>query len=66
MKSVSKVEDKHLIFKASVAEIKMRLLVDNDSKAELIDQSFVCINRISTFKLKTQIRLELGNGEKMK
>ena len=59
-----KIEGKHLIFKANVAEIKTRLLVDNGSKVELIDKLFVCTNKISIFKLKTQIRLELSN-EKM-
>ena len=50
--SASKVESKHLIFKASVAGIKTYLLVDNDSEAKLIDKSFVRTNKISTFKFK--------------
>ena len=50
--SVPKMEGKHLIFKANVAGIKTYLLVDNGSKAKLIDQSFVRANKISTFKLK--------------
>ena len=64
--SVSKIKDKHLIFKASVAGIKTRLLVDNDSETELINKFFVRTNKISIFKLKTQIRLELDNEEKVK
>ena len=35
--SVPKVEGKHLIFKASVAEIRTRLFVDNGNEAKLID-----------------------------
>ena len=58
-----KIAGKHLVFKASVAGIKTCLLIDNGSEAELIDESFVRTNKISTFKLKTQIRLELSNGE---
>ena len=63
--SVLKIKSKHLIFKASVAGIKTHLLIDNGSKAKLIDKSFVHTNRMSIFKLKTQIRLELDNGEKV-
>ena len=62
---VSKIEGKKLIFKASVAGIKTRLPVDNGSKAELIDKFFVRTNKISIFKLKAQIRLEIGNREMM-
>ena len=58
-----KVEGKHLMFKASVAGIKTRLLTDNGSKAKLIDKSLVRTQRIHTFKLKKQIKLTLGNGE---
>ena len=56
-----KIESKHLIFKTNVAGIKTCLLVDNGSKVELIDKFFVRTSKISTFKLKTQIRFELGN-----
>ena len=51
--------------KANEAEIKTYLFIDNGSKAELIDESFVRTDKISTFKLKTQIRLKLGNREVM-
>ena len=61
--SVPKIEGKDFIFKASIAGIKTCLLVDNGSKAKLIDQSFVRINKISTFKLKQQIKLELENED---
>ena len=56
-----KIADKHLVFKASIAKIKPCLPVDNGSEAELIDKSFVCTNKISIFKLKQRIRLELKN-----
>ena len=49
---VPKIEEKHLIFKASIAEIKTRILIDNNSKAKLINKSFVRSHRISTSKLK--------------
>ena len=47
-----KIEGKHLVFKASIATIKTRLLIDNGSEAELIDESFVRTQKLSTFKLK--------------
>ena len=59
------MEGKHLIFKASVAEIQTCLLVDNGSETKLIDQSFMRTNKISIFKLKQQIKLELENRETM-
>ena len=58
-----KIEGKHLVFKASVAGMKTRLLIDNGSEAELIDKSFVRTQRINTFKLKKKIKLTLGNRE---
>ena len=58
-----KIEVKHLVFKASIAGIKTRLLIDNGSEAELIDKSFVRTQKISTFKLKKKIKLTLGNKE---
>ena len=60
---VPKIEGKHLVFKSSINRIKTRLLVDNGSETELIDESFVRTNKISTFKLKKAIKLTLGNGE---
>ena len=60
---VPKIESKHLVFKASIAGIKTCLLIDNGSKAELIDKSFVRTQKISTFKLRKKIKLTLGNGE---
>ena len=58
-----KIEGKHLVFKASIAGIKTRLLIDNGSEAELIDKSFVRTQKISTFKLRKKIKLTLGNGK---
>ena len=62
---VSKIEGKHLVFKASVAKIKTRVLIDNGSKVELIDESFVRLHGISTFKLTKKIKLKLGNRDLM-
>ena len=62
---VLKIKKKHLVFKASVAEIKTRVLIDNGSKAKLIDEFFVRLHRISTFRLTKKIKLELGNGDLM-
>ena len=39
------------------------MLIDNGSKAELMDKSFVRTQKISTFKLKKKIKLTLGNRE---
>lgn len=60
---VAKIEGQHLIFKASIGGIKSRLLIDNGSEAELIDESFMRTNKIPTFKLEKPIKLALANGE---
>ena len=49
--NVSKIKGKHFVFKANVAEIKTRVLIDNSSKAKLINEFFVRLHGISTFKL---------------
>ena len=58
---VPKIEGKHLVFKASIAGIKTRLLIDNGNKTKLINESFVRTQKISTFKLRKKIKLTLGN-----
>ena len=58
-----KVESKYLIFKTNIAGMKTRLLVDNGSKAKLIDEFFVCTNKFSIFKLERCINLMLENGK---
>ena len=58
-----KIESKHLVFKASIAGIKIRVLIDNGSEAKLIDKFFVRTQKINTFKLKKKIKLTLGNGK---
>ena len=58
-----KIEGKHLVFKTSIAGIKTRLLIDNGSEAELIDESFVRKHKLNTFKLDKKVKLTLGNGE---
>lgn len=60
---VAKVESQHLFFKTSISGMKMRFLIDNGSETELIDKTFVHRNKISTFKLKKLVKLELGNGK---
>ena len=62
-RNVPKIEGKHLVFKASIAGIKTRLLMDNGSEAELIDKSFVRTQKIDTFKLTKKIKLRLRNSE---
>ena len=62
---VSKIKGKHLVFKASIAEIKTRVLIGNGSKAKMINESFVHLHGISIFKLTKKIKLKLGNGEPM-
>ena len=58
-----KVNSEYLIFKTSIIRVKTRLLVDNRSKAELIDEFFVLANKIPFFKLKKPINLTLGNSK---
>ena len=58
-----KIKSKHLIFKTSIAEMKTHLLVDNGSEAELIDEFFAHINKLSIFKLEKCINIMLGNGK---
>ena len=58
-----KVEGKHLIFKTSIAGIKIYLLIDNKSKFELIDEFFVHANKIPYFKLKKLINFIFKNGK---
>ena len=58
-----KVEGKHLIFKASRIGMKTRLPVDNGNKIKLINKSFMCINKLSTFKLEKCINLIFKNGK---
>lgn len=43
--------------------IHTRSLIENGSEAELIDESFVWTNKISTSRLEKPIQLTLGNGE---
>ena len=61
--NVAKIKGKHLVFKTSIAGIHTCLLIDNGSKAKLIDESFACSNKISTFQLEKSIQLTLGNGK---
>ena len=49
----------HLVFKTSIAGIKTRLLIDNGSEAELIDESFVRKHKLNTFKLDKKVKLTL-------
>ena len=61
--NVAKVKGKHLIFKSSITGIHTCSLIDNSSEAKLIDKSFACSNKISTFQLEKLIQLMLGNSE---
>ena len=61
--NMPKIEDKHLVYKTSIAGVKTRLLVDNRNKTELIDKLFVCANKIPSFKLENSINLILGNSK---
>ena len=60
---MAKVKGKHLVFKTSIAGIHTRLLINNNSKAKLIDKSFARSNKISTFQLEKLIQLMLENGK---
>lgn len=63
--NMPKIEDKHFVFKTSIAEIHMCLLIDNSCKAKLIDKFFVHTHGVITFKLKIKIKIELKNGKIM-
>ena len=58
-----KIEGKHLIFKASIIEIKTCLLIDNGSETKLIDKFFTYTNKLSIFKLEKYINLTLENSK---
>ena len=58
-----KVENKYLNFKTSIAEVKTLLLIDNKNKTELINEFFICINKISFFELENFFNLTLRNGK---
>ena len=58
-----KIKGKHLIFKASIAEVKTHLLIETKNEAELIDEFFVHANKILSFKLKKSINFIFGNGK---
>ena len=61
--NVLKVKNKYLIFKTSIVGMKTHLLVDNKSKVELIDESFMHANKISIFELEKPIDLILKNSK---
>lgn len=61
--NMPKIKGKYLIFKSSIAEIKIHLFVNNKSEVKLIDKFFIHINKISTFKLEKSINLALKNGK---
>ena len=60
---LAKVKGKHLVFKSNIAGIHTCILINNSSKAKLIDKSFAHLNKISTFQLKKPIQLMLGNSK---
>ena len=43
--------------------MKIHLLVNNRSEAKLIDEFFVCANKISTFELEKLIDFIFGNSK---
>ena len=61
--NLSKIEDKHLIFKTSIAGMKTCLLIDNKSDIKLIDKFFVYTNKILSFKLNKSINSTFENGK---
>ena len=58
--NVAKIKGKHLIFKTNIVGIHIHLLIDNSSKAKLMDKLFI---RSSTFQLEKLIQLMLGNSK---
>ena len=58
-----KLKTSILIFKTKIKGIKTCLVKNNGSEVELIDEFFVCANKIPFFKLKELINFVLGNSK---
>jgi len=55
---------KHLVLKTNVNNKQVRTLLDNGSKADLLDNSFARKSGIATFKLEQPIPLHLRDRKK--
>ena len=60
---MTKIKNKYLIFKTSIVEMKIYLLVDNENETKLINKFFVHVNKVSSFKLKKSINFTLENSK---
>ena len=57
--NIFKIKNKHLIFKTNIARMKTCLLADNKNQTKLINEFFVCANKIPFFKPKKFINFIL-------
>ena len=62
-KNIPKVKSKYLIFKTSIAKVKIYLLVDNKNEVELINKFFMHANKIPFFKLEKSINFTIRNSK---
>ena len=60
-KNMLKVKSEYLIFKTSIAVMKICLLINNRNKAKFINKSFVHANMIPSFEFEKPINLVLRN-----
>ena len=52
------------MFKINVNNKQVRILLDNENEADLIDNTLACKSEVTTFKLKQFIFLHLRNKRK--
>lgn len=51
-----------MILKATINSINTRILLDNGSQADLVNEPFARANKLDTFPLTKRIRMTLGDG----
>ena len=56
--------EKHLVFKINVNNKQVRTLLNNENKADLIDNTLACKFEVITFKLEQFISLHLEDERK--
>lgn len=52
----------YMILKATVNSINTRILLDNGSQADLVNEPFARANKLDTFPLTKRIRMTLRDG----
>ena len=57
-------KEKHLVFKINVNNKQVRILLDNENEADLIDNTLACKSEVTTFKLEQSILLHFKDRKK--